>query len=48
MLLNVYSSEAGKVVQIDSAKLNPEVHLHRNSQEAFSKEELTSFGYKSK
>jgi hypothetical protein len=48
MLLNVYSTEAREVIQIDSSKLNPEIHVHRNTLEAFSKEDLASFGYKAK
>lgn len=46
MLLNVYSTEKLEVIKIDSAKLNPEVHFHRNTQESFSKEDLEAFGYK--
>ena len=46
MLLNVYSKETESVIKIDSSKLNPEVHFHRNTQEAFSKEDLKGFGVK--
>jgi len=46
MLLNVYSSETASVIKVDSAKLNPEIHFHRNTKEAFSKEDLKSFGVK--
>ena len=48
MILNVFNTESGKVEKVDSTKLNTEVHVHRNSLEAFSKEELNSFGYKDK
>jgi len=46
MLLNVYSTETKGVIQVDSSKLNPEVHLHRNTLEAFSKKDLKSFDVK--
>jgi len=48
MILNVFNSDSGNVEKVDSTKLNPEIHVHRNSLEAFSKEELDSFGYKAK
>jgi len=48
MILNVFNKESGNVEQVDSTKLNPEIHVHRNTLEAFSKEDLASFGYKAK
>jgi len=48
MILNVFNTQSGKQEQVDSTKLNPEVHVHRNSLESFSKDDLASFGYKAK
>lgn len=45
MLLNVYSTESKGKISIDSSTLNPLVHFHVNREEAFTKEELDSFGY---
>ena len=43
MILNVFNKDTGNVEKVDSSKLNPEIHFHRNTQEAFSKEDLASF-----
>lgn len=48
MLLNVYSTESQSVIQIDSADLNPEIHLHLVAKTKFSQEDLDSFGYVAK
>lgn len=48
MILNVYNSQTEKVVKIDSSKFDSKKHSHRNSHREFTKEELTSFGVKTK
>lgn len=48
MILNVFNKDSGNVEKVDVKNLNPEIHFHRNTIEAFSKEELVSFGYKAK
>lgn len=48
MILNVFNTESGNIEKVDVKNLNPEIHVHRNSIEKFSKEDLASFGYKAK
>lgn len=46
MLIKVFNKETASLETIDSKDLNVSIHTHRNTHEAFTKEDLESFGYK--
>ena len=46
MLIKVYNKEKEVLETIDSAKLDSKVHVHRNTLQSFTKEEIKSFGEK--
>jgi len=46
MLIKVYNQEKEVFETIDSSKLDSKVHVHRNTLEAFTKEDIKSFGGK--
>lgn len=45
MLLNVFDSVNKRAIEIDSSKLDPDVHFHVNARVPFSQNDLDLFGY---
>lgn len=46
MLINVFNKETASVEKIEVSKIDVSKHFHRNSHEAFTKEDLESLWVK--
>lgn len=46
MLINVFNKETASVEKVEVSKIDTKIHFHRNTHEAFTKEDLEWFWVK--